>query len=118
MGRFKSTLHRVVIDGSADRYSIPFFFEPNFDTRVECLPSCCSPDKPPRHAATSLEACIYMQKSGVAVSVLFQGARMITSITASASWLQEQPLGCSRKCCWGLLLQVRAAQLRLLQLQD
>ena len=47
-GRFKSTVHRVVTDGSADRYSIPFFFEPNFDTRVECLPSCCSPDNPPR----------------------------------------------------------------------
>ena len=49
-GRFRSTLHRVVVDGSADRYSIPFFFEPNFDTQVECLPSCCSPDHPPRHA--------------------------------------------------------------------
>ncbi len=49
-GRFKSTLHRVVVDGSADRYSIPFFFEPNFDTVVECLPSCCGPDNPARQA--------------------------------------------------------------------
>ncbi|CAK0779497.1 hypothetical protein CVIRNUC_004789 [Coccomyxa viridis] len=52
-GRFRSTLHRVVVDGSADRYSIPFFFEPNFDTQVECLPSCCSPDHPPRFPPTT-----------------------------------------------------------------
>ena len=56
-GRFRSTLHRVVVDGSADRYSIPFFFEPNFDTQVECLPSCCSPDHPPRHACPPPIAC-------------------------------------------------------------
>jgi isopenicillin N synthase-like dioxygenase len=36
-GRFKSTLHRVVRAESEDRYSIPFFYEPNFDTNVECL---------------------------------------------------------------------------------
>ncbi|CAL5218902.1 g645 [Coccomyxa viridis] len=52
-GRFKSTLHRVVVDGSADRYSIPFFFEPNFDTVVECLPSCCGPDNPARYPPTT-----------------------------------------------------------------
>lgn len=39
-GRFKSTLHRVVRAESEDRYSIPFFYEPNFDTNVECLESC------------------------------------------------------------------------------
>jgi isopenicillin N synthase-like dioxygenase len=56
-GKFKSTLHRVLIsseigrDGDSngdgndgeiydDRYSIPFFYEPNFDTVVECIDSC------------------------------------------------------------------------------
>ncbi|EIE25730.1 oxygenase-like protein [Coccomyxa subellipsoidea C-169] len=52
-GLFKSTLHRVVTDGSRHRYSIPFFFEPNFDTRVECLPCCCGPDNPPRYPPTT-----------------------------------------------------------------
>jgi len=36
-----------------ERYSIPFFFEPNFYTKVECLPQCCSPDNPPRYPPTT-----------------------------------------------------------------
>eukprot|EP01024_Parvocaulis_polyphysoides_P018204 TRINITY_DN18032_c0_g1_i1.p2 TRINITY_DN18032_c0_g1~~TRINITY_DN18032_c0_g1_i1.p2 ORF type:complete len:320 (+),score=25.85 TRINITY_DN18032_c0_g1_i1:56-1015(+) len=39
-GRYKSTLHRVVKEVDKERYSTPFFFEPNFDTVVECLPNC------------------------------------------------------------------------------
>ena len=23
-----------------DRYSVPFFFDPDFNTKVECLPTC------------------------------------------------------------------------------
>ncbi|KAF7973738.1 hypothetical protein HWV62_14312 [Athelia sp. TMB] len=38
-GLYKSTLHRVVHRGSNYRVSIPFFFEPNFDARVEVLPA-------------------------------------------------------------------------------
>ncbi|KAI0632094.1 Clavaminate synthase-like protein [Trametes polyzona] len=36
-GLYKSTLHRVVHRGTNYRVSIPFFFEPNFDARVEPL---------------------------------------------------------------------------------
>jgi isopenicillin N synthase-like dioxygenase len=43
-GMFKSTKHRVLTAGDVERYSIPFFYEPNFDTRVECLDMCCSTD--------------------------------------------------------------------------
>lgn len=43
-GNFKSTLHRVVTPSNQDekieRYSIPFFYEPNFDAIVECI-ECC-----------------------------------------------------------------------------
>lgn len=32
-----------------ERYSIPFFYEPNFDTVVSALPAFVSPDNPPRY---------------------------------------------------------------------
>lgn len=39
-GRFKATLHRVVLEAPVHRYSVPFFYEPNLDASVECLPGC------------------------------------------------------------------------------
>lgn len=53
--RWKSTLHRVVTplspQGTAPRrISVPFFCQPNYDAVIECIPSCCSPDAPPRYA--------------------------------------------------------------------
>eukprot|EP00252_Welwitschia_mirabilis_P015165 TRINITY_DN3337_c0_g1_i1.p1 TRINITY_DN3337_c0_g1~~TRINITY_DN3337_c0_g1_i1.p1 ORF type:complete len:153 (-),score=21.31 TRINITY_DN3337_c0_g1_i1:72-530(-) len=45
---FRSTLHRVVINGE-ERYSVAFFLEPNVDCLVECLPTCCSESNPPRY---------------------------------------------------------------------
>lgn len=48
--RFRSTQHRVKTrDPSRSRYSIPCFLGPNPETLVECLPTCCGPDNPPRY---------------------------------------------------------------------
>eukprot|EP00882_Tetradesmus_deserticola_P026949 GHRQ01029774.1.p1 GENE.GHRQ01029774.1~~GHRQ01029774.1.p1 ORF type:complete len:192 (+),score=75.26 GHRQ01029774.1:466-1041(+) len=52
-GLFKSTLHRVINTTGQERYSIPFFFEPNFTTRVECLPCCVTEERPPAYPPTT-----------------------------------------------------------------
>jgi isopenicillin N synthase-like dioxygenase len=49
--RFLSTPHGVLNDSGQDRYSIAFFYSPNPDTVIECLPSCLGPDNPPRYPA-------------------------------------------------------------------
>jgi isopenicillin N synthase-like dioxygenase len=47
--RFLSTPHGVLNDSGTDRYSIAYFHSPNPDSVIECLPSCVSPDNPPRY---------------------------------------------------------------------
>lgn len=46
---FVSTPHRVVNRTGKERYSIPTFFNLDYDTPVACLPNCQSDDNPPRH---------------------------------------------------------------------
>ena len=47
--RFLSTPHGVVNDSGRDRYSIAFFYSPNIQATIECLPSCTGPTNPPRY---------------------------------------------------------------------
>ncbi|MEM7278401.1 MAG: 2-oxoglutarate and iron-dependent oxygenase domain-containing protein [Pseudomonadota bacterium] len=56
--RWRSTMHRVVLPdmdrrGQSDRYSMPFFHQPNYDAVVECIPTCCSEDNPARYGKTT-----------------------------------------------------------------
>ena len=47
--RYVSNPHRVVNRTGKERYSIPMFYNLDYHAPVECLPSCCSEDNPPRH---------------------------------------------------------------------
>jgi isopenicillin N synthase-like dioxygenase len=53
--QWTSTLHRVVApDGdTGDRLSIAFFHQPAYDARIECIPTCTSPEEPPRYPPTT-----------------------------------------------------------------
>ena len=53
--RWVSTLHRVdnPPEGNTERrISVPFFFQANYDTVVECLPNCADAQHPPKHPPT------------------------------------------------------------------
>ena len=47
-GQFKSTPHRALPPAREHRFAIPFFFGPNVDALIECLPTCTSVDSPPQ----------------------------------------------------------------------
>jgi isopenicillin N synthase-like dioxygenase len=47
-GRFPATPHRVINSSGRERYSIPFFFDPNWDAEIACLPTCLAPGEVPR----------------------------------------------------------------------
>jgi len=47
--QYLSTKHRVINTTTEDRYSIPVFFGPSLDALIECLPTCCGPDRPARY---------------------------------------------------------------------
>ena len=50
-----STMHRVVnpppaIAAESDRLSLVYFFQPNYDAIIECIPTCRGPNRPAKYA--------------------------------------------------------------------
>jgi isopenicillin N synthase-like dioxygenase len=50
---FASTKHRVINRSGQERYSLPFFYDPEYDAEVVCLETCSGPDNPPRYPPTT-----------------------------------------------------------------
>ena len=57
--RYRATVHRVQSPRGADRYSVPTFVNPSYDTVVECLSSCLGDGEQPRYPTTTSGA--YLQ---------------------------------------------------------
>ena len=57
--RYRATVHRVQSLRTADRYSVPTFVNPSYDTVVECLPSCLGEGEQPKYPTTTSGA--YLQ---------------------------------------------------------
>ena len=48
-GQFRSTLHRVVNQSGAERYSLVFFHGASYHTVIECLPVCLGEGRPAKY---------------------------------------------------------------------
>ncbi|KAI8986155.1 Clavaminate synthase-like protein [Trametes punicea] len=46
---FKSTVHRAINRSGVRRYSMPLFFGTDYDVKLEPIPSCVSPMRPPKY---------------------------------------------------------------------
>lgn len=59
--RWVSSMHRVVLPplelaASSRRQSLVYFFHPNYDAMIECMPTCTGPARPPRYPPTVAHA--------------------------------------------------------------
>ena len=70
---FKSTLHRVVNISGRERYSVPFFVEPNFDCVVDVLPQCLKGEAPKYGATTAGQ---YLLDKYAATHSLYKGPKI------------------------------------------
>ena len=75
--RYRATLHRVVSRSGRERYTVPFFFGTNYDTWIECLPTCCGAGNPARYPP--IQAGDYLAKRLNAIYGSLPGAGTLPS---------------------------------------
>ena len=69
-----------------ERYSAPFFFEPNFTCIVECLPSCVAPGEKPKFPPTtsgSVYVCICVCTAHVDTAVCMVGSGVYVTFVST-----------------------------------
>ena len=58
---------------------VPVFVEPNFDCVVDCLPTCCSPDNPPKYTPISSGEYLLGRYNATQVHIVEQGQQTVVS---------------------------------------
>ena len=48
-GLFNAALHRVINNPEQDRFSVPFFFATNYDTKIKCIQTCYNENNHPKY---------------------------------------------------------------------
>ncbi|CAE7940114.1 hxnY [Symbiodinium sp. KB8] len=73
--RFKSTVHRVVTTSASERYSVPYFLEPNMDTIIQPEARCCATSGflEPLKVVSGISLCSF--RYHVSVSFIFRALR-------------------------------------------
>jgi len=68
----RATRHRVLGPPSV-RHSIPYFFEPRFDTTIECVPTCAGADGPQYPSVRFGDHLLYKMSTYTEFHTLFRG---------------------------------------------
>lgn len=58
---FISTVHRVLNTTGQERFSVPFFFGPNYDTVLHPLPSCIAEDGDAKYEPIAAGEYVYQR---------------------------------------------------------
>ena len=58
---FISTVHRVLNTTGQERYSVPFFFGPSYDTMLHPLETCIPSDEVPKYEAVRAGDYVYQR---------------------------------------------------------
>ncbi|PFH49506.1 hypothetical protein AMATHDRAFT_147566 [Amanita thiersii Skay4041] len=62
---FKSTVHRAINRSGVRRYSVPLFFGTDYNVKLEPIPSCVTPSRPPKYEVITAGEYVKMRFQAV-----------------------------------------------------